>query len=184
MPAPAVIILAAGKGERFLASGGNTHKLDALLHGKPVLTHVLDAVQAAGLAWHLVRPDGGTRGMGDSIALGVQATRDAGGWLILPADLPLIQPTTLRRVADALREDTVVIPHYQQRQGHPVGFGQKYFAALAALSGDVGAKTIVQQARACGATLDLTSDDVGIVQDVDRVGDIHFIEKLRKIQAL
>lgn len=184
MPAPAVIILAAGKGERFLASGGNTHKLDALLHGKPVLTHVLDAVQAAGLAWHLARPDGGTRGMGDSIALGVQATRDAGGWLILPADLPLIQPATLRRVADALREDAVVIPHYQQRQGHPVGFGQQYFAALAALSGDVGAKTIVQQARVCGATLDLTSDDVGIVQDVDRVGDIHFIEKLRKIQAL
>ena len=27
MPAPVVLILAAGRGERFLASGGNTHKL-------------------------------------------------------------------------------------------------------------------------------------------------------------
>lgn len=26
MPAPVVLILAAGRGERFLASGGNTHK--------------------------------------------------------------------------------------------------------------------------------------------------------------
>ena len=27
MPAPVVLILASGRGERFLASGGNTHKL-------------------------------------------------------------------------------------------------------------------------------------------------------------
>ena len=27
MPAPIVLILAAGRGERFLPSGGNTHKL-------------------------------------------------------------------------------------------------------------------------------------------------------------
>lgn len=29
MPAPVVLILAAGRGERFLASGGNTHKCTA-----------------------------------------------------------------------------------------------------------------------------------------------------------
>ena len=71
MSSPVVIILAAGRGERFLASGGKSHKLDALLGGQTVLAHVIRAVEAAALPWHLVRPEGGTRGMGESISLGV-----------------------------------------------------------------------------------------------------------------
>lgn len=64
MSSPVVIILAAGRGERFLASGGKTHKLEAVLAGQSVLTHVIQAVEAANLPWHLVRPEGGTPGMG------------------------------------------------------------------------------------------------------------------------
>ncbi|MGH8803408.1 MAG: NTP transferase domain-containing protein, partial [Polaromonas sp.] len=50
---PVVIVLAAGRGERFAASGGQVHKLDALLAGKRVLDHVLDAVRASGLPCHV-----------------------------------------------------------------------------------------------------------------------------------
>jgi len=64
MSSPVVIILAAGRGERFLASGGKTHKLEAVLAGQSVLTHVIQAVEAANLPWHLVRPEGGTPGTG------------------------------------------------------------------------------------------------------------------------
>eukprot|EP01034_Spumella_vulgaris_P012556 gene12556-15982_t len=70
---PVVLVLAAGRGERFAASGGTTHKLQALLAGKPVLQHVLDAVQASGLAHHVVHADPSRPGMGDSIAAGVRA---------------------------------------------------------------------------------------------------------------
>jgi len=104
MSSPVVIILAAGRGERFLASGGKTHKLEAVLAGQSVLTHVIQAVEAANLPWYLVRPEGGTPGMGASISLGVQAIDLASGWLILPADLPLIQPRTLQRVAEELMD--------------------------------------------------------------------------------
>ncbi|MER0127459.1 nucleotidyltransferase family protein [Franconibacter daqui] len=169
---PVIIILAAGKGERFLASGGTTHKLDALLHGKAVLQHVLDAVKASGLPWHLVRPEGGTRGMGESIAMGVRATPDSPGWLILPGDLPFIQPASLLRVAQALKAHPVVVPHYQQKQGHPVGFQRTFFDALASLGGDVGAKAIVRAARGKEEVLELTLEDVGVVNDVDVVGDL------------
>ena len=75
------------------------HKLEALLAGKPVLSWVIDAVNAAGLRWHLVKPEGGTAGMGHSIALGVQATSDAAGWLVLPGAPPLIKPASFRLVA-------------------------------------------------------------------------------------
>ncbi|MCY7307212.1 MAG: NTP transferase domain-containing protein, partial [Rhodoferax sp.] len=119
---PVVIVLAAGRGERFAASGGNTHKQAARLAGKPVLQHVLDAVQASGLPHHVVRADAARPGMGDSIAAGVRATPDAAGWLILPGDLPLVQGASLRAVADALAQHAVVVASYQGMRGHPVGF--------------------------------------------------------------
>ncbi|EOC1312093.1 nucleotidyltransferase family protein [Cronobacter turicensis] len=183
---PVIIILAAGKGARFRAGGGTTHKLEALLAGKPVLQHVLAAAQASGLPWHLVRPEGGTDGMGDSIALGVKATPDAAGWLILPGDLPLITAASLRQVAKALNEKPVVVPHYQQRHGHPVGFRREYFDALAALSGDEGAKAIVRAARARAEVLTLALNDAGIVQDIDVPADLLAAEQhqINAVQTL
>ncbi|MBT9442673.1 MAG: nucleotidyltransferase family protein, partial [Acidovorax sp.] len=50
---PVVLVLASGRGDRFVASGGQVHKLRALLAGVPVLEHTLAAVRASGLAWHL-----------------------------------------------------------------------------------------------------------------------------------
>lgn len=180
---PVVLLLAAGRGERFTASGATVHKLDALLNGQPVLTHTLRAVQAAGLPWYLVRPEGFTRGMGESIALGVNATSDADGWLILPADLPLIQPASLQRVAQALAETDVVVPHCQQQQGHPVGFGRRYLTALLKLTGDRGAREIVRQARAEGRVQDLHLDDAGIVEDIDTLHDLDAAARLLALRA-
>ena len=88
-----VIVLASGRGARFVASGGTVPKLQAMLAGRPVLDWTLAAVRASGLRYHL--EDAGHPGMGDSIAAGVRATADAQAWLILPGDLPLIQPSTL-----------------------------------------------------------------------------------------
>ncbi len=176
-PSPTVIILAAGRGERFIASGASTHKLDALLNGKPVLWHVLQAVKASGLPWHLVKPEGGTGGMGDSIAMGVRATANASGWLILPADLPLINPASLQRVADALREKPVVVPWYRSRQGHPVGFRRECIRSLLALSGDTGAKEIVRDSRLKGNALHLSLRDVGIVHDIDVLSDLRLARR-------
>ena len=111
---PTVIVLASGRGERFAASGGQVHKLRALLGGKPVLEHTLDAVRASGLPWHL--EDAGHPGMGDSIAAAVRATSHSNGWLILPGDLPLVLPSTLRQVAAALKPSLVlVVPVFQFR---------------------------------------------------------------------
>ena len=45
---PTVIVLASGRGERFRASGGTLHKLDAPIGGRPVRERTLDAVRASG----------------------------------------------------------------------------------------------------------------------------------------
>jgi molybdenum cofactor cytidylyltransferase len=169
---PVVLVLAAGRGERFAASGGTTHKLQALLAGKPVLQHVLDAVAQSGLPHHVVQSDPSRPGMGDSIAAGVRATADAAGWLVLPGDLPLVQPATLRAVAQALGQHAVVVPVYQGERGHPVGFAAGCGAQLMALGGEQGAAPVV---KARGATL-LAVDDVGVVTDVDTTEDLRHAE--------
>ncbi|MDP3825224.1 MAG: NTP transferase domain-containing protein, partial [Polaromonas sp.] len=137
---PTVLVLASGRGERFTASGGRTHKLQALLAGKPVLQHTLDAVIASGLPWHL--EDAGHPGMGDSIAAAVRASPGAAGWLVLPADLPLVRSDTLRAVADALAPHAVVMASYQGVRGHPVGFSAACRDQLLALKGNQGAAPV------------------------------------------
>ncbi len=175
---PTVLVLAAGRGERFLASGGRTHKLDALLGGRSVLAQVLQAVADSGLPHHVVQPQGAlTAGMGDSIAAGVRATPEAAGWLILPADLPLVQAQTLRQVAMA-PDSPVTVPVYQGQRGHPVRFAAHLGPALMQLSGDRGASAIVQAQAAHGGVQELPVDDEGCVLDVDTV------QALQRAQAL
>lgn len=116
---PCVLVLAAGRGERFLASGGSSHKLQAMLGLQTVLQTTLAAVQASGLPWHLEY--GPHPGMGDSIAAAVKATAGANGWLVLPADLPLIQASTLQQLALQLaqlesRELRVIQPFIRARR--------------------------------------------------------------------
>lgn len=173
---PTVIVLAAGQGRRFAASGGTTHKLDALLDGMSVLQHVLNSVALSGLPSHVVRPMDatapGTDGMGDSIARGVAATADAAGWLILPGDLPLIRADSLLQVAHGLAAHPVVVPFWQQQHGHPVGFGPTCRTALMALRGDTGAAAVVREHRQAGQVLTLHLDDPGIVMDIDTQDDL------------
>jgi molybdenum cofactor cytidylyltransferase len=166
-----VLVLASGRGERFTASGGQGSKLQALLAGKPVLEHTLDAVRASGLPWHLEAA--GHPGMGDSIAAAVLAMRDAPGWLVLPGDLPLVSPESLRAVAAALQQSSVVLPFYEGQRGHPVGFGAEHAEALTTLAGAEGAAAIVKRAK----PLRLDLDDPGIVTDIDTVADLAAAEQ-------
>jgi molybdenum cofactor cytidylyltransferase len=173
---PVVLVLASGRGERFAASGGTGAKLQALLGGIPVLQRTLDAVRASGLPFHL--EDAGHAGMGDSIAAAVRATSDAPGWLVLPGDLPLVQPDSLRAVAAALSRQSVVVPQFHGRRGHPVGFRAECRDALLALTGEHGAAPVVKRWQAAGGVESLALADAGIVTDIDTVQDLARCERL------
>ena len=173
---PTVLVLASGRGERFAASGGGTHKLQALLAGKPVLQHTLDAVAASGLPWHL--EDAGHPGMGDCIAAAVRATPEAAGWLILPGDLPLVQVATLRAVAQALAQHAVVVPMFRGKRGHPVGFSAACRDALLDLKGNQGASPVVRAQAAINSVAFIDVADEGTVTDIDTLDDLRRAEEL------
>ncbi len=181
---PVVIVLAAGLGERFTASGGSVHKLDAMLAGKRVMDHVLDAVHASGLAHHVVRPEDHAApgaGMGDSIAAGVRATPDANGWLILPADLPLIRPGTLRAMALA-PPCAVTVPRYQGQRGHPVRFDASCRSELLNLKGKSGAAQVIHAQAAIHSIAFIEVDDAGIITDIDTLDDLRRAEMLLRLR--
>lgn len=163
---PVVLVLASGRGERFLASGGTTHKLRAPLGPLTVLEHTLAAVRASGLPWHL--EDAGHAGMGDSIAAAVSACANAPAWLILPGDLPLIEPETLLRIAHAPSDALVVRPRYAGEMGHPVRFAASCGPELRALQGDRGAAPVVK----AHPLLAIDVGDPGCVADIDTVQDL------------
>jgi molybdenum cofactor cytidylyltransferase len=111
------------------------------------------------------------QGMGASLAFGVRFQPHAFGWLIALADMPWIAPSSIRQVADALRSGaTIAAPSWQGQRGHPVGFAQVLGSELAALTGDVGAKALIQ--AHLGQMHIIDCDDSGIVRDIDTPRDL------------
>lgn len=126
-------------------------------------------LQAAG-ADARVFADAG-QGMGSSLAFAIKAGPASSGWLIALADMPWIKPETIRKVADRLRGGAdIVAPSYQGRRGHPVGFSGRFAQQLASLSGDSGAKALIQAHRELLRIIDC--DDAGVVRDIDRPADL------------
>lgn len=135
-PRPAIVVPAAGPGRRF---GGATHKLEQPFNGSTVLGSCLRAAIASQLPVVLVTTAAllplasrllatrdivvldeaeAARGLGAAIAAGVAQRSGAQGWLVLPADMPLVRPATLRAVAAALEQHAVV---YAQHRGRKIG---------------------------------------------------------------
>ena len=194
----AVIVLAAGRGSRFL---GIEHKLAQPFAATTVLASTLAHALASGLDVVVVTtaalapvarlsiaarrvvvlPEVGDvagdaaaaaaglgMGMGYSIASGVSASSTASGWLVLPGDMPLVRPETLQAVAAQLAEHPIAYAQHKGRRGHPVGFGAELFTELVTLAGDEGARRLV--ARYPSTAVEL--DDPGVLIDIDTIEDL------------
>lgn len=184
------MLLAAGRGTRFggdklraplfaasprpsigVVAGTN---LLAALPTSIAIVRVSDGALEADLAaagLRVVRCADADDGMGASLACGVRATRDAQGWVVALGDMPWIDPTTIRAVAAAIASGAnIAAPSFRGTRGHPVGFGRNYVGELCALTGDAGARSIVERERAFLRLIDV--DDAGVLRDVDTPGQL------------
>jgi molybdenum cofactor cytidylyltransferase len=83
--------------------------------------------------------------------------------------MPHLQRGTVLRVADALAAGAqIAAPMHQGRRGNPVGFGRSHLQALCRLSGDVGARALLQ----AHPVTCIAVDDPGVLRDIDVPQDL------------
>jgi molybdenum cofactor cytidylyltransferase len=168
----AAIILAAGEASRFRAAAGEQGpqtKLVALHQGKALVRHVAEAALAAGLApviavtghardnvvqalsgldlQHL-QNDAYATGMASSLKAGVEALpAHVGGFVVLLGDMPLVSAGLIRSLVDAYLADPLadaIVPLLDGERGNPVVLSQRMAPRIMQLSGDAGARKILQ----------------------------------------
>ena len=193
---PTIIVPAAGRGSRF---GGPLHKLAQPFDGATVLSTtvrhaiesqlsvvVLTTAELAPLVSGLlamrdivvVTDAEAARGMGATIAAGVAERSGAPGWLVLPGDMPLVQPGTLLAVAGALEQHPVAYAQYQGRRGHPVAFAAELYSELIQLTGDDGARRVMLRYPAHGQDV----DDRGVLLDIDTPADLEVLRQAARAE--
>lgn len=195
-----------------LAAGGSTRmgrpKQLAELDGRPLLAHVLAAVDAApvdrvvvalggaadavlervdlGRAEPLV-VEGWAAGMGHVLASTLaQAGDDWEAVVVLLGDQPLVPGSAVARVVEAWRAGAgpVVTATYGGRPGHPKLFDRRLLPDLLRLTGDTGARDLLatHPDRVHRVEVgDLGSDaDVDVEADLVRVGHLLTTTNRRK----
>lgn len=182
------ILLAAGHSRRF--TPGNKllyplqdnqpaaliaaqHLVAALPHSlavvRPETPALADCLSGAGLEVLACQPD--QQEMADSLAAAVRhlvfQPHPPDAIVVALADMPFILPHTITMIVDQLSVHThnIVAPTYHGLRGHPVAFSKRFYAELATLTGDEGARSVLR--RHAEDIVMLECDDPGILQDFD-----------------
>jgi molybdenum cofactor cytidylyltransferase len=185
-PGPAGIILAAGRSRRM-----GFPKPLMLFSGVTFLRRIIDIHHAAGLpVWvvlgHfreailrelvlsdvtvLTNPDP-DRGQLSSLQVGIRQTLDRTGILIHPVDHPAVQAETVATLLRSHQEEpeSIIIPEYSGRKGHPVLFPRRFYADLLLTPLQEGARYVVHH-RAEAIRI-VSVQDAGILRNIDTPAD-------------
>ncbi len=185
------ILLAAGSGSRFDPSGKSNKLLEPLADGCAVavasaanllaiMPHVLAVVgpganqlctELRAIGCDVTECAQASEGMGASLAHAIAQTSEAAGWLVALADMPYLKPSTIKSLLDALRAGAdIAAPLYNGRRGNPVAFSCAHLSHLLALSGDVGARSLLQDYHVRLVEV----NDPGVHLDIDLPQDLLF----------
>lgn len=191
----AILLLAAGASSRM-----GQPKMFLPYKGSSLLQHTVQAatatsahcfVVAGALAWEIaieLRDDpvrvihhtGWEQGIGSSIAIGVssilRATLKPANILITVCDQPFIDSALLQQLISSKEQGgkSIIACAYQDTIGTPVLFDQAYFPELQALTGQQGAKMLLQQ----------YPDEVGTVDFPRGAFDIDTPEDYARLQTM
>jgi molybdenum cofactor cytidylyltransferase len=185
----AAIILAAGASERM-----GYPKALLPYRGRPFLTGILEACQAAGMEHNVVvlgyyedkirstidlsdaivatntELDAGPIG---SIRAGIRALagKPVEAAVIWPVDRPHVGVATVSALVDVFREShgVIVVPTHDGRRGHPVLFGKAVFEELLAAPNDEGARAVVHKEPA--RVVEIPVDDMAVLEDFNTPED-------------
>ena len=185
-PGVAAIVLAAGSSRRMgaqdklLARVGNRSMIRrvvaAVLASRACRTCVVTGAGAEAVATELtdlpvslVHNPESAQGLARSLRVGVEFTGDeCEGILVLLGDMPFVTPALIDSLIEAFDPDAsrdIVVPEMGGRIGNPVLFSTRYRAALLELTGDRGARSLIESNP--DRVLRLAVGDEAIFFDVD-----------------
>lgn len=185
----AAIVLAAGEGSRF---GGETHKLLADLHGRPIVSWVVgNALEAdlddvyvvvGGVELADALPDGVTivenhswrDGQALSLRAGVAAAESDGHSAVVVGlgDQPLVPAEVWSAVAAA--EGVIVTASFGGRRSPPVKLDEQVWPLLP-LEGDEGARSLLRSRPELVTEISCE----GSAFDVDTLADLERVRRVR-----
>jgi molybdenum cofactor cytidylyltransferase len=185
------VVLAAGLSRRM-----GQPKLLLTLEGKPVLRHAVERMLAGGVDQAVIvvplehgdleaalaglpvrfavnpKPEAG---QGSSIAVGVSAApAGAEAVLIALGDQPRLPPAVIPGLIAAFRRTgkAIAAARYREGQGNPVLFGLQVISELRILTGDRGARSVIEKDTSRVAWVDFDEPmpaDVDTPEDYARV---------------
>ncbi|MCZ8377104.1 MAG: molybdopterin-binding/glycosyltransferase family 2 protein [Beijerinckiaceae bacterium] len=184
--APGIVILAAGRSTRF----GAENKLLAPFEGQPMLARVLEIARtagqgplvvvtgheaekvealAAGTGIRLVTNPEYRDGLATSLRAGLAALPDGSeAAFVMLGDMPRLHPETLQRLAQQAVEQPgmeAFVPLFRGQWGNPVLVRRSLFPDLMALTGDQGARRLLEARR--DRVAEVPVEDPGILADFD-----------------
>ncbi|RCS21713.1 4-diphosphocytidyl-2C-methyl-D-erythritol kinase [Phyllobacterium salinisoli] len=187
----AIALLAAGRSSRM----GGPNKLLARIDGEPivrlsaqralksggspviaVLGHMAGEIEAALSGLNLVIAANGAYATGISSSIKtalLHVPADADGMMVLLADMPALGPEHLRRLIEAFAEaggGAVVRATFDGKRGNPVILPRSLFGAIERLTGDIGARHLIETGDA--PVIDVEIGPAAMV-DVDTPDDLH-----------
>lgn len=195
------VVLAAGSSKRL----GRLKQL-ARLEGRPLLERTLDTVHRSKVGqvivvigdnasevrrtidlspFVVVVNKSFNEGMSTSIKLGLSAVdRRAAAALIVMADQPFLSPSLIDGIVELFQksEALIVAPTHGGAQGNPVLISRRLFSEVSAISGDVGAKSLLE--RHSQDLLEYPVKDPESLIDIDTPRDLAMARKILKSSGI
>ena len=119
----------------------------------------------------IVPTDQAESGMSASIADGIRALASWDYVFLGLGDMPYIRVDTLLALRDRMNDargdrlPRIIVPTFDGEAGHPVGFSREFFGELIALTGDRGARSVIDAHPE--RVERVSTDDPGVVTDID-----------------
>jgi molybdenum cofactor cytidylyltransferase len=185
-PKIAAIVLAAGRSSRM----GAANKLLTEVDGMPMVRRAVEAATAShakpivvvtgneqgkvqatlrGCKATFVHNPRFAEGMSTSLQIGIAALpANIDGALVCLGDMPLVTAAVLDRLIAAfspLEGRAICVPTWNGKRGNPVLWDRRFFAAMADLAGDVGAKHLIGEHADLVAEVAMSDD--AVLTDID-----------------
>jgi molybdenum cofactor cytidylyltransferase len=198
----AAIVLAAGQSRRM----GTINKLTIDIDGKPMLRRVVEAVIAsaakpvvvvtgherqqveaalAGLAVQVVFNPDYAAGLSTSLKRGLTSLpATVAGAVICLGDMPLVSAHELDQLVAAFNPvegRAIVVPTRRGKRGNPVVIGKSFFAELAGIGGDIGARDVIAAHPEQVTEVEMEGD--GVLTDIDTPQALAKLARTAKMTA-